>query len=172
MLKKFAAVAAMLSLAACGMPPNALKPAQRNAIFVKDATIGWSIDDAKKTANAEYVAAKDEFAQKLEAAVEQEFRSSPSGAEPVVFKVNVKNYSRVGAAMGNLIGGSNMVIADVTVARESDGQVLGVYEDVMGMHASNGGVIGLVAQAVTKPDIEQIMANSFAATMRKRFESK
>jgi hypothetical protein len=74
--------------------------------------------------------------------------------------------------MGNLIGGSNAVLADVSVVRESDGKVLGVYRDVMGMHAANGGVIGLIAQAAMKPDIEGIMANSFAQNLRVRFDSK
>ena len=172
MFRKLAALAAVLSLAACASVPNPLTSEVRDGLFVKDAAVNWTVDESKRTPNEAYVAGKQEFVTKLEQAVEEQFRNSPSGAEPVRFEIDVKTYNRVGAAMGNLIGGSNAAIADVKVIRESDGQVLGVYENVMGMHASNAGIIGAVAQAMTKPDIEGIMANSFAVNLRNRFDAK
>lgn len=103
--------------------------------------------------------------------MQQNFQASPSGSEPVDFVIDVKNYSRVGAAMGNIIGGSNAVIADVTVRRVSDGKVLGVYKNMVGMYASNAGLIGALAQSMMKPDIVGIMANTFAANLRARFNA-
>jgi hypothetical protein len=171
MLRATAVALAALSLAACASVPNALDAQTRQSMFVKDATIAWAAPEPKE-AKPEFVAARDEFKAKLETAVEQAFVGSPAGSQPVRFDISIKRYSRVGAAMGNLIGGSNAVMADVSVVRESDGKVLGVYKDVMGMHAANGGVIGLIAQAAMKPDIEGIMANSFAQNLRTRFDSK
>jgi len=172
MLRAAAISLAALSLAACASVPNALDASTRQSVFVKDATIAWNTPAPKSEPNPEFVAGQEELKTKLEAAVEQAFQGSPAGSQPVRFDISVKRYSRVGAAMGNLIGGSNAVLADVSVVRETDGKVLGVYNDVMGMHASNGGVIGAIAQAVTKPDIEGIMANSFAQNLRARFDAK
>lgn len=172
MLRIAAAALAALSLAACASVPNALDPQTRQSLFVKDATIAWAAPAPKAEPKPEYLTARDEFKSKLEAAVEQAFQGSPAGSQPVRFDIQVKTYNRVGAAMGNLIGGSNAVVADVSVVRESDGRVLGVYRDVMGMHAANGGLIGLAVQAATKPDIEGIMANNFAQTLRRRFDAK
>jgi SepF-like predicted cell division protein (DUF552 family) len=172
MLKKFLAALALAGLTACASVPNPLSVDQRGGVFVEDVSLNWKVDESKREPTPQYVEGKTDMQTRLEAAVEQEFRASPSGSTPVNFVVDVKTYNRVGAAMGNLIGGSNMVVADVRVVRKSDGAQLGVYENVTGMHASNGGVIGLVAQAVTKPDVVGIMANSFATNLRKRFESK
>lgn len=172
MFRSILAAFAALTLTACASVPNALDAQTRQSIFVKDAAVGWSFDDAKQADKAAYVEGKTEFLGKLETAVEEAFKASPAGGEPVRFEIDVKRYSRVGAAMGNLIGGSNMAQADVSVVRETDGKVLGVYKDVVGLHASNGGVIGAIVQGVTKPDIEGIMANSFAQNLRVRFDAK
>ena len=107
----------------------------------------------------------------LTAAVEKEFKNSPSGRNPVTLEIKVKNYWRVSAAMGNLIGGSNQVIADVAVKRNEDGSVMGVYQDIRGYYASNSGVIGLMVQAAMDPDIVGIMSDSFADDLRKNFDA-
>jgi hypothetical protein len=166
------ACAAVLALSACASVPNALDAQTRQSLFVKDAAVAWSVKDDKKAEDADYAAHKAEFLGKLETSVENTFRASPAGSDPVRFQIDVKRYSRVGAAMGNLIGGSNAVVADVKVVRESDGRELGVYKDVVGMHASNGGIIGAVVQGITKPDVEGIMANSFAQNLRARFDAR
>lgn len=171
MYRATAIALAGLSLAACASVPNPLDSQTRQSMFVKDATISWAAPGPKEE-KPEYVAGRDELKTKLEAAVEQAFAGSPAGSEAVRFEINVERYSRVGMAMGNLIGGANTVQADVSVVRERDGKVLGVYNDVVGMQASNGGVIGLVAQAAMKPDVEGIMANSFAQNLHTRFTAK
>lgn len=159
-----------LTLAACASTPNPLDAQARSGFYVKSAPIDWTVDDAKKSEDAAYVSGKKEVEARLQAAVEREFKASPSGAQAVAFRVKVKLYTRVGLMMGNLIGGSNEVDADVDVVRESDGKVLGTYSGVRGMYLSNGGVLGAVAQAVTKPDIPQVMADTFAKNLRKKFE--
>ena len=174
MFKRIAAVAATAAmLSACvSAPPNPLDTATRQGTYVKDAAVIWSVDDTKRGDNPAYVEGKADVLAKLEAAVEEQFKTSPAGSVPVNFKIDVKSYSRVGAAMGNLIGGSNMVVADVTVVREADGAELGTYKAVTGMYASNGGLIGLAVQAASKPDVPQVMANSFATNLRARFDGK
>lgn len=167
----FAALA-MAAVSACASVPNPIDAQTRSGVFVEGADLVWNVEDGKRLENPAYVEGKADMQARLEAAVENEFKASPAGSEPVTFKIDVKNYSRVGTAMGNLIGGSNMVTADVTVIRKSDGKELGKYEDVVGMFASNGGLIGLAVQAATKPDVVGVMADSFAANLRTRFESK
>ena len=163
---------AAVCLAACASTPNPIDLNTRNSFFVKQANVAWKVDESKRTPNAEYDAGKADLQARLKGAVEAQFKTSPSGSEPVIFEIDVKNYSRVGAAMGNLIGGSNMIVADVHVLRESDHSEVAVYTNVAGAYASNGGIIGAIAQAASKPDIVGIMANTFAANLRARFDAK
>lgn len=170
MFRKTLAALALTALTACASTPNPIAAPARQAMFVKDVALAWNAPEPAE-AKPEYLAGKQELQERLEKAVEEAFRLSPAGSEPVVFQIDIKRYSRVGAAMGNLIGGSNMVVADVKVVRP-DGQVAGVYQDVTGVFASNGGIIGAVVQAASKPEIEGIMANSFAQNLRARFDAK
>jgi hypothetical protein len=163
---------AAASLTACASTPNALKTDVRDKIFIQEVSETWAAVDGKRAENADYLTGKADLQARLKIAVETEFKASPSGSDAARFEITVKSYSRVNAAMGNIIGGSNMVMADVRVVRISDGAELGVYKDVVGMHASNGGLIGAIAQAATKPDIVGIMTNSFAANLRAKFNSK
>lgn len=173
MIKKLFAALSLAALTACATtPPNPIQPAQRASVFVEDVSLTWSAEDGQRAANPEFVAGKADMQKRLEAAVEQEFANSPSGSEPVEFVVDVKTYNRVGAAMGNLVGGANTVAADVTVRRKSDGAVLGTYTGVTGMYASNMGIIGAIAQAASRPDIVGIMSNTFAKNLRARYEGK
>jgi hypothetical protein len=165
-----AAMLCGLTLSACASAPNPLDLQTRNGFYVKDAPIDWTVDDAKKTADAEYAKGKKEVADRVQATVVSEFKNSPSGSQPVHFRIKVKTYNRVGLMMGNLIGGTNDIWADVDVVRDSDGKVMGTYASVHGMYSSNGGVLGAIAQAATHPDIPQIMAASFAKDLRKKFE--
>jgi hypothetical protein len=171
MFRVFAAALAALTLAACASVPNALDAPTRQAIFVKDVGVAWSFDDAKTADKPDYVAGKTDLEARLRNAVAGAFQTTPAGSDAVRFDVNVKRYSRVGAAMGNLIGGSNMVVADVTVVRIADNKTLGVYKNVTGVFASNGGIIGALVQAATKPDVVGIMANNFAQNLHNRFTS-
>ena len=164
---------AAVSLSACvSTPPNALKTDVRDKIFIQEVSETWAAVDGKRAENADYLTGKADLQARLKSAVETEFKASPSGSEAARFEITIKTYSRVNAAMGNMIGGANMVVADVRVVRISDGVELGVYKDVVGMHASNGGLIGAIAQAATKPDIVGIMTNGFAANLRAKFDSK
>lgn len=173
MFRAVIAACAALTLAACAsVAPNALDANTRQAMFVKDVAVGWSFDDAKNAAKDDYVAGKADLQGRLRTAVAAAFKASPAGSDAVRFDIDVKRYSRVGAAMGNIVGGSNMVIADVKVVRIADGKELGVYKDVTGVFASNGGVLGAIVQAATKPDVVGIMANNFAQNLRTRFNAK
>ncbi|HVZ28959.1 MAG TPA: hypothetical protein VG839_01105 [Asticcacaulis sp.] len=163
---------AALCLTACASTPNPLALTTRDGFYVKQADVVWKVDESKRTPNAEYDAGKADLQARLKTSVENEFKTSPSGSEAAIFEVDVTSYSRVGAAMGNIIGGSNMVVGDVHVLRASDHSEIAVYKGVYGSYTSNGGIIGAIAQAASKPDIVGIMANTFAADMRKKFDSK
>ncbi|WP_349322905.1 hypothetical protein [Asticcacaulis sp. MM231] len=126
---------------------------------------------SKKAADAAYDMGKADLQARLKSAVEAQFKTSPSGSDAVVFEIDVKGYSRVGAAMGNMIGGSNTVVADVHVRRVSDNAEIAVYTGVSGAYTSNGGIIGAIAQSAMKPDIVGVMANTFANNLRTRFDS-
>jgi len=161
-----------LALSACASIPNPIVADVRGGVFVDDVSVAWSVDDASRTDNETYVTGRTDLVARLQAAVEAQFASSPSGPDAVSFSIDVKRYSRVGAAMGNIIGGSNRVTADVTVVRTSDGVTLGVYEGVFGIYASNHGLLGAIAQAAAQPDIVGIMSNNFAVNLNQRFNSK
>jgi hypothetical protein len=163
---------AAISLSACATAtPNPIDLSTRNSFYVKQADIAWKVDESKRTPNAEYDASKADLQGRLKSAVEAQFKTSPSGSEAVIFEIDVKGYSRVGAAMGNIIGGSNAVVADIHVLRESDHSEVAVYTDISGAYTSNGGLIGAIAQGIGKPDIVGVMANTFAANLRARFDS-
>lgn len=170
MFRMLTVAVAALTLAACATGPNPIDAATRQSVFVQDTGLVWSVEDNQRLANTNYVTGKQDLAERLEAAVETEFATSPSGAEPIRFEIDVKQHSRVGALVGNMLGGSNLVTADVRVIRVSDNAVLGVYEDVFGMMASNAGIIGAVVQSVSKPDVVGIMSANFAAELRRRFD--
>jgi hypothetical protein len=158
---------------ACATTPNPIAQDVRDGFYVDGAEVTWLVDEADaRAADEEYQAGKSDLITRLDSAVEREFASSPSGAEAVSFQIGVTRYTRVGAAMGNIIGGSNTVTADVTVVRKSDGSTIGVYEGVSGTYASNQGILGAIAQAAVQPDIVGIMSNTFATNLRTRFNSK
>lgn len=172
MLKRLFAALALASLAACAStPPNPLTPTQRSGVFVDGVSTAWSAEDGRRVDNPDYLLGKEDLQKRLTAAVEQAFANSPSGSEAVEFVVDVKTYNRVGMAMTTLLGGSNMVTADVAVRRKSDGQVIATYTGVSGVHTPPAGVLGLAIQAATRPDAVGIMSNTFARNLRARWDA-
>jgi uncharacterized lipoprotein YmbA len=159
-----AAAALALTLAACASAPNPLDLQSRQALFVKDVATGWTYDDSKKADDEHYQAYKKDALPRLTAAVTQAFATSPAGSTAVTFKIDVKTFdaSRLGAR----------IIGDVHVVRNADGKEVGLYKDVVGFQTSNGGLLGLALQAVVKPDVVGIAANSFAQNLRARFDAK
>ena len=165
MFRTVAAVAAMLLLAACASLPNPLDAPTRQSLFVKDVSVAWSFDDAKAAAKPEYVAYKEDTQKRLKAAVATAFATSPAGADGVAFKINVKDFSCATTGC--------QVKTDVAVVRVSDGKELGVYKDVMGIQAaSGGGLLGVLIQAMVKPDVVGIMSNNYALVLHARFDAK
>lgn len=161
-----------VGLSACASTPNVLAKPVRESMFIKTVEVGWSLDDSKvQDASGEYAKGKNDLIARLGPAVQKEFATSPSGSEAATMKIDIKRYSRVGAAMGNLIGGANAFAADVSLMRQGDNVLIGIYPDVRGFHASNGGIIGLIAQSVAAPDIVGIMVASFQAEMRAAFDN-
>lgn len=166
MLRVLFAVALAATLAACAtVPPNPLNVQARQALFVKNVGIAWSYEDAKDSAKqAAYEGYKKDIQARLKDAVAAAFATSPAGGEAVTFKIDVKRF--------NLAVTGGTVVADVTVIRVSDGKALGVYTDVTGMQSpGGGGLLGVALQAMMKPDVVGMVSNSFAATLRGRFDA-
>ena len=173
MLKKFCFLLfIVVALSACSTVPNPIALEVRDTVYVENVDIKWMYGDGKNAGDYEYEKDKKDLIERLHSAVKTTFATSPSGPEAVDFKIHVRKYSRVNAFVGNVLGGSNHVSATVTVVRKKDGQELGKYEKVSGIHSSGGGILGAVIQAAMDPDIVGIMANSFASNLRKRFDSK
>src|SRR6478736_6183559 len=119
-------VAALISLTAgCATTPNPIASDTRNSIYVKDVNVIWSYADGKELNDPEYVAGKEDMINKLKSAINKDFKNSPSGMNAAALEVEVVGYNRVGAAMGNLIGGANTVSANVVVKKVQDGATIG-----------------------------------------------
>lgn len=171
MIRNFIVMAALaLSVTACASVPNPIAPEARQAAYVEDVTIQWLVDDSdERDDNGDYAAGRDDLITRLESALEAEFANSPAGDQPVTFDVRIDSYSRVNAFTGNVIGGSNRFVADVHVI-DAQGETVGVYEDIAGIHASGGGLIGAAIQAASQPDVVGIMVTSFTGEMRRRYD--
>ncbi len=152
--------------------PNPIAEVDRAGMHVAAVNLAWEAVDPDRPATQSFELEKRDVEAKIHEDVVQAFAEAPSGPTLVDFKVYVTRYTRVGAMMGNIVGGVNSVTADVDVIRESDGQVVGTYNAVYGYYASNHGVIGAIAQSISKPDIPAIMAQSFAANLQERFATK
>jgi hypothetical protein len=165
MKRLFAAVAVATLLPAAALAaPNPLTADLRQTMFVKDVELTWSFDDAKFTDEASYVAYKADAQQRIKAAVASTFANSPAGSEPVVFKIDVNQFSCASTGCS--------VRADVAVVQQSDGKELGVYHKVRGFQVASGGLLGVAIQAATKPDVVGITAANFAGTLRGKFDAK
>lgn len=162
----------IVALGACTATPNPIAQEVRDGVFVRDATIAWSVDDADENdENGSYAAGKEDLIARLEPAVEAAFRDSPSGSDPIILNIDIHDYNRVNNLTGNMLGGANGFAADVSLVRETDGATIGVYENVVGVRASGGGIIGAMVDAASNPDIVAIMVNSFVANLRRKFDN-
>jgi hypothetical protein len=152
-------LAAVAALAGCATGPNPLTADQRGGVFVKDVSVSLSPDEATREAGKKrYDESTKAIEDRLQTVVAAAFKNSPSGAQAVTLKIAITRYYP-----------DTMVKADVSVVRVSDGQVLGVYPNVTGIHAESGGLLGAVIEAAMKVDYVGIVANSFAATLQARF---
>ena len=166
-------------LSACATVENPMTLEVRDQFFLQSSSVEWTLtekeqqDEDKKDSSddGERAEGRKQLEEKLVFAVEDSFSSSPSGPNPMAFNIEIERYDRVGAVVGNIIGGSNLLIADVTVTDVNSGEVVATYNDVTGYYASNFGIAGALVQAATKPDIPGLMATSFAKTLKKTFES-
>ena len=171
-LAAMAVASLAMGLTGCATMPNPIADADRAGMHVAAVNLAWEAEDADRPATQSFELEKRDIEAKIHEDVVQAFAEEPGGPTLVDFKVYVTRYTRVGAMMGNIVGGANSVTADVDVVRESDGRVVGTYNAIYGFYASNHGVIGAIAQSISKPDIPEIMAQSFAANLRERFATK
>ena len=152
------AAAAVMTLAGCAsVGPNPLGPQARDDMFVRNVEVSWSPELAQR--DAKHMSQKDfaDVQPRLSAAVAAAFKNSPSGSKPVDFRIEVTKYYPGG-----------LLDADVTVVT-ADGQVLGVYKRVEGIHAQSGGLVGALVEAALKTDYLGIIDNSFAQNLKARF---
>ena len=172
MKRVVAVVLLAAAVTACATVPNPISQVDRESLSVKSADLNWEVDDSKRAPSQAFELDKQNLEGLIHNDVMQQFADEPHGATPVAFKIHITRYFRVNAFVGNVVGGANSVVADVDVVRESDGKVLGVYNSVYGMYASNHGLIGAIAQGMMKPDIINIMAETLAENLRQRYDGK
>lgn len=178
-VKSAALASASLVLVACASTPNPLSVEQRDQYFVKNTNVVWNlsekeqaVEDKKDTNdNGKRAAGRKSMEAKLTTVVTEEFINSPSGPNAVDMNIAITRYDRVGSFTGNVLGaGSDILVADVVVTDTVTGDEIAVYEDIRGFRQTGFGVIGAIAQSASNPDIEGIMAVSFAKKLRKRFD--
>ena len=166
LLRFLVAIAMAMALPLCAVAkPNPIAPDVRSSLFVKDVTMTWNLKKPPaKPDDPDYVAYKADFEPRLKQIVAEAFAKSPAGADAAAFAIEVTDFSAAttGAYMQ----------ANVTVTRLSDGAVLGVYPKVRGFQGSNGGLLGVLVQAMVKPDVIGIMSANFAAVLRAKFDAK
>ena len=176
--KKLASVGlSAFILGACATVDNPLTLETRDQFFLQSSSVTWDLTDKEQEVeekkdladDGERAEGRKQLEEKLVFAVEDNFGDSPSGPNPMAFNIEIERYDRVGATVGNVIGGSNLLIADVTVTDVTSGEIVATYNDVRGHYTSNFGVAGALLQAATKPDIPGLMAVSFAKDLKKNF---
>ena len=176
----FTAGIATLLLSACATAPNPLSLEERDQFFLKSTNITWDLPEKEQETEDEKDAkdsgqraeGRKQLQEKLNLAIMEEFKDSPSGPNAMNFEVKIQKYDRTGAVVSNVVGGGNLLIADVIATDASSGEELGVYPGIHGAHTSNFGVLGAVVQAATKPDIPGVMSNDFAKRLKKTFNSE
>lgn len=160
MIRILLVIVAAASLAACATtPPNFMTSQARDGVFVRNVDVTWSAAEAKRVEKNMQKKSYQDVQPRLQAAVATAFKNSPSGSQAIDLKIEIERYYE-----------TSSVQADVSVVRVSDGQVLGVYKNVTGIHAQGGGLLGLVVEAALKTDYLGIIVNSFSQTMRARFD--
>jgi hypothetical protein len=165
------ALALTLGLTGCVTYPNALDPATRTNIAVKEVTVVWPATYGSTPA-ARDVKGTKEFEDSLKAAVLYEFATSPAGSQAVRFQLEINDYVRANAVQDNIHGLSSSVRANVKVIRLSDQKELGVYPRVRGEWAMGSGIFGAVFQLATGTKVDLLMARDFSVKLRKRFNGK
>ena len=158
MIRILLVVFAAATLAGCATTPNPLSADLRGGMFIQNVDVGWSAQETARKTNDKNEANKHDMQARLQSTVATAFKDSPSGAQAVTFKIEITRYYP-----------GSTIKADVSVVRPSDGQVLGVYKDVTGMHAQSGGLLGAIVEVAMKLDYVGILSNSFAANLRARF---
>ena len=172
-MRGLVALALAAGLAGCASTPpaNPLDIATRSTFKVAQVSVTWSKADTGRAVDADYVFGRAALMAKLQTAVEREFRDYPSGVEPVAFRIDVQRYDRANVVVSNMVGAPNGVTATVTITRLSDGKVMGIYKDVRGHFGRPGGLVGAAIDTVRQPDVVAAMADSFATSLRQRFNS-
>jgi hypothetical protein len=165
------ASALVLGLTGCATYPNALDPATRTDIRVKEVTVVWPAVYTRTPA-ARNIDETKLFEEALKNAVLFEFATSPAGAEAVRFQLEITDYVRTNAVEDNIQGLSSEVRANVRVIRLSDQKELGVYQNVRGEWAMGSGIFGAVFQLATNTKVDLLMSGDFAVKLRKRFNRK
>ena len=166
MLRFLLIAAFAAALPVCAMAkPNPLSLDLRQTLFIKTVEQTWNLKNPPKIPDdPAYVAYRQDFETRIKDVVAEAFSKSPAGSEPAAFKIEVTDFSA--ATTGAFMS------ANVTVTRLSDGVVLGVYPKVRGFQQSNGGMLGVLVQAMVKPDVIGIMSANFAAVLRAKFDAK
>jgi hypothetical protein len=174
-MRRLAALAAMLLLAACVSATNTLKPGEVAKLkltsvrvtFAGDAVITWedgvrgyavanaiSDDQIAMASNDPKAKAfvQNKLAARIKEGVERELRTVLAGTRPVRLDVVVRNFTVAPAVQRIIIGGSHMMIADANVVDATTGATLLTFPNVPGAPVTGQGWAGAAVEAAIGGD--------------------
>ena len=164
----------LIFLSACATVNSTMTAEKSKEYFFQDSNISWDLSDkrvkkdAEKDDNGKRATQKADLIAKLDTALENEFKNTPSGSNPMRFDVRITDYYFANG-LGTVWGAPSSFFADVDVIDVSTGEILATVTGLGGSTKSMGGLLGLAVNAATKPDIEGIIASSFAKRLRKKY---
>ena len=164
----------LIILSACATVNSTMTAEQSKEYFFQGSNISWDLSekrvkkDAAKKDKGKRAAQKADLIAKLETALENEFKNTPSGSNPMRFEVRITDYYFANV-LGTVWGAQSNFVGDVDVIDVSTGETLATVTDLAGNTKSVGGLLGLAVKAATKPDVGGVIASSFAKRLRKKY---
>ncbi len=163
----------MVLLSGCmSTPPNPVSSDIRNALRITSVEVIWSVkpDDDEPETLENFNANREDMIRRIETEVLSKFAKSPNGAVEAKFVVNVIGFQ---ASKATVVRNKEprLVLANVTLKRRADGNVLGVYDAIVTVEVAQSGLVGVAYESAFKSDLNQALAKGLAANLRERFFS-
>lgn len=188
-MRRFAAIAAMLLLAACATVTNTLPPSEVPKLkltsvrvsFAPEAHIQWEegvrgyaaanaiTDDQIAMASNDPKAkefVRNKLATRLREGVERNLRPHLAGSRPVRLEIIVYNFTISSAVQRVIIGGSHFMIADATLVDASTGVPIVSHPKMSGNAMAGQGWAGVAVDAMIAGNETDRVINSYSDVYR------
>ncbi|MDB5598830.1 MAG: hypothetical protein JWN71_874 [Xanthobacteraceae bacterium] len=188
-MRRFAAIAAMLLLAACATATNTLKPGEVAKLkltsvrvtFASDVVITWEdgvrgyavanaiTDDQIAMASNDPKAkefVRNKLATRIRETLERNLRPHLAGSRPVRLEIVVQNFVISPAVQRIIIGGSHFMIADANLVDAATGATIVVYPKLYGGAVAGQGWAGAAVEAAIGGDQTERVLAGYSDTYR------